>query len=202
MGGYWAEVFCKALDRTKESIGWNKRTIIRNLVGYVIGFPVYFLLREWKEVMEETYVLIAFLIAPFALIAIWEFFWNFVSLPYEMDTGLRVENNSLNERISKNIKSLEIASYLENAWGSAEYLLSRTVDPRDEDVWSNDARIWFLDTQKLLDEHLPRDEAYAFKTYATTGQFDQPGYLEERNRLHARMTKLRLITARYLKEKN
>ena len=199
---YEVRIYCRALKDTYNFFGLNKQSLAVPVL-WVFGLAVYFVWQGLDKAKEELIVALAFGFIPIGVFTVLLMVWNIFIAPSKADKFLREENISLHGVLKNKSHSLEVADYLMNAWNLAEHLATKAVENKASAQldWVNESTKWFDDVKQLLDNHLPADEAYAFKTITVSGLVGAGSYLQERERMKARMGKLRLITARYLKPK-
>jgi hypothetical protein len=79
MGGYWKKVLAAAWKDTKESFGWNQKTVATSLVAIAGVVVVFFHLGLLAMIANATGLLWAAL--PFVIAGFLLFAWDFISVP-------------------------------------------------------------------------------------------------------------------------
>jgi hypothetical protein len=84
--GYWRKVFARAWADTKQSFGWNQKTVATALVA-LVGVGVAFVQLGFAAMLTSaTGVFWAAL--PFVIAGCGLFVWNFFSVPAALDAEL------------------------------------------------------------------------------------------------------------------
>src|SRR5262245_36766645 len=101
--GYWRKVFARAWADTKQSFGWNQKTVATVLVA-VVGIGVAFIQLGFAAMLTSAtglfWTALPFVIAGCALF-VWNLFSAPASLYAELDKSSREKIAALESRLTK-----------------------------------------------------------------------------------------------------
>ena len=185
MGQYWIRVWRRAMSETLTLFGWGGRGRFAIRTG---GFLLAVFAATYfgaGELAENKFLWVIYAALASTVIFLIVLVLYFIGTPHRFDRDIREDRDAIEDQLRARQITEEAVAQVQ-----AAYDRGNDIQNSPERSLEN-IRAWCSDTEELLDNVAPSQEAWMFRTVE-----DEAGRLGESQILPLRLNKLRRIIAR------